>query len=57
MWADQVGDASYNWNSTFPIFQRYVNFTGPNATLVPQIAALERDDGSFIEDGGPLQVR
>lgn len=57
-WAEQVGDASYSWNNTFPIFQKYVNFTGPNATVVPQIAALDHDDdSSFIASGGPLHVR
>ncbi|KAK8039492.1 hypothetical protein PG993_007903 [Apiospora rasikravindrae] len=56
MWADQVGDESYEFDNFLPYFEKSLNFTPPNADLRFS-NSTPFYDGSVLGDGsGPLHV-
>ncbi|KAI0122231.1 putative GMC oxidoreductase [Daldinia grandis] len=56
MWADQVGDDSYQWDNFIPYFQKSVNFTAPNMELRSSNSTPEYDINAFSTGDGPLSV-
>lgn len=55
MWADRVGDQSYNWRNFLPFYQRSVDFTPPDMTKRAANSTPEYDQAAN-GDGGPLSV-
>ena len=55
-WADQVGDASYNFSSFESYFKKSPLLTEPNTQLRDANATVQNDPSSFSSSGGPLQV-
>lgn len=56
MWADQVGDDSYQWDNFLPYFQKSVKFTAPNMELRSSNSTPEYDINAFSTSDGPLSV-
>ena len=55
MWANQVGDASYTWDSLLPYFQKSMHFSPPDQSKRANNATPEYDVGS-IGNSGPVSV-
>ncbi len=55
-WADQVGDASYSFDSFESYFQKSPSLNQPNTDLRDANATVQNDPSSFSSNGGPLQV-
>ena len=55
LWADAVGDSSYEFPSLLKYFQRSVEFTPANNALRASNASVTYNPAAF-SDGGPLQV-
>lgn len=55
MWADQVDDESWTWDSTLPYFKRAVHFTPPNESIYIN-TSNPLDLSAFEPAGGPVQV-
>ncbi|KAF7531934.1 hypothetical protein G7054_g8440 [Neopestalotiopsis clavispora] len=56
MWADEVGDASYQFDSLLPYFEKAVNFTPPDTTKRRANASTQYDPNAFTTPGGPVQI-
>ena len=56
MWAEQVEDPSYEFESFLPYFQKSTNFTPANMHLRATNASAAYNTSSFSPDGGPLHV-
>lgn len=56
MWADQVGDASYEFGNFLPYFEKSINFTGPNMNLRFANGTPSYDVSVLGDGGGPLSV-
>ena len=54
MWADDVGDSSYNFDNLLPFYQRSAHYTPPSIAY-PNSSNVQ-DPRAFIPSGGPLQV-
>lgn len=55
MWADEVGDSSYKWDSLLPYFKKSLDFSPPNRDKRADNATAEYDRSS-LGDRGPIQV-
>ena len=55
MWADEVGDQSYSWDSMLPFYTKSCNYTPFNRALYNS-TILTQDPGLFDPAGGPLHV-
>ena len=55
IWADQVGDTSYEFDNFLPYFQNSVQFTSPSPNR-PANSTVKLDPGSTRVGGGPLQI-
>ena len=55
MWADEVGDPTYTYDSFLPYFQKSVQFTPGNDQLRGNTSA-GFNPKSFAANGGPVQV-
>ncbi|KAF2644128.1 glucose-methanol-choline oxidoreductase [Massarina eburnea CBS 473.64] len=55
MWADQVGDDSFRWESFKPFFEKSIHYTPPRDDLRFQNATPSIDDGTLGRDG-PVSV-
>ncbi|KAK8037363.1 hypothetical protein PG991_000709 [Apiospora marii] len=56
MWADEVGDESYEWDNFLPYFEKSLNFTPPNADLRFPNSTPVYDDSVLGDGSGPLHV-
>ncbi|KAH6658291.1 hypothetical protein BKA67DRAFT_591341 [Truncatella angustata] len=56
MWAEEVGDDSYKFESFLPYFEKSVNFTPPDITKRRANASTQYDPNAFTTPGGPVQV-
>lgn len=56
MWADRVGDASYEFDNFLPYFEKSLNFTGPNADLRFANSTPSYDVSVLGDGGGPLSL-
>jgi choline dehydrogenase len=56
MWADLVGDPSYQWKSFLPYFKKSLDFSPPDRNKRAANATPEYDLASFGRGGGPLSV-
>lgn len=54
-WADQVGDASYEFDNFLPYFEKSVRFTPPSPGR-PANSTVKYDPASTRVEGGPLQI-
>lgn len=54
MWADQVGDDSYNYENFLPYFQRSQNFTPPDSRRLANATPIY--DTSVLGTNGPLSI-
>ncbi|KAL8754256.1 MAG: hypothetical protein Q9184_005170 [Pyrenodesmia sp. 2 TL-2023] len=54
-WADQVGDASYEFDNFLPYFQKSVKFTPPSPNR-PANSTVKLDPASTRVEGGPLEI-
>jgi len=57
MWAENVGDDSYQWASMLPYYQKSVKYTTPNEQLRLSNTTTPSDAGGFKHADGPLHVR
>ncbi|KAL8882351.1 MAG: hypothetical protein Q9198_000639 [Flavoplaca austrocitrina] len=55
IWADLVGDASYEFDNFLPYFQKSVQFTSPSPNRLAN-STVKLDSGSTRVGGGPLQI-
>ena len=55
-WAEEVGDASYEYNALQPYFARSAHFTPANNVLRASNASYTYEGTAFANRGGPLQV-
>ncbi|KIA75620.1 hypothetical protein HK57_00552 [Aspergillus ustus] len=60
MWADTVGDASYEWDNWLPFFKKSTQFSGPSTNARPSNATTQTDFTVFASNGseeeGPVPV-
>jgi len=58
VWADQVGDDSWNWDNILPYYKKSVNFTEPNMDLrFPNATpSYDADSTANFPATGPLSV-
>lgn len=55
MWAEEVGDSSYKWDSLLPYFKKSLDFSPPDRSKRADNATAEYDRES-IGNGGPVSV-
>jgi choline dehydrogenase len=55
MWADLVGDSSYEWDQLLPYFEKSLHFTPPNNDTRAANATARYDEAK-IGTGGPISV-
>ncbi|KAL1855180.1 hypothetical protein Plec18170_004596 [Paecilomyces lecythidis] len=55
MWADEVGDPSYEWDRILPYFEKSISFTPPADTRFPN-ATPKYDLGTLGNCTGPVSV-
>lgn len=56
LWAQQVEDDSYSWDSILPFFKRSPHFTPPNNSIRGANATPNYELSAYSPTGGPLQV-
>ncbi|KAK8102376.1 gmc oxidoreductase protein [Apiospora sp. TS-2023a] len=56
MWADQVGDVSYEFDNFLPYFEKSLNFTPPNMDLRFPNSTPSYDDSVLGDGSGPLHI-
>ena len=56
MWADQVGDDSYQLGNFLPYFKKAIKFTPPNDKIRRSNATTDYDRDAFSPSGGPVEV-
>lgn len=56
MWASEVGDDSYSFDTFLPYFKKSVNFTPPNNAIRAPNASAPYNPAAFSPEGGPLHV-
>ena len=56
MWADQVGDQSYEWDRFLPYFEKSLEFTPPDSSARPANATPEYDPSNLGNGKGPLSI-
>lgn len=56
LWAEQVGDASYKWDSFLPYFQKSLRFSPPDQSKRANNATPEYDLEILGKGNGPISV-
>lgn len=56
LWADMVGDDSYEWDKFLPHFERSLNFTPPDNSIRAANATPEYDPTNLGNGQGPLRA-
>ena len=56
LWADRVGDESFEFENLLPFFERSPTFTPPNYSKRGQESEILFDPQAFSPKGGPLEV-
>ena len=56
MWAEKVGDESFEWENVLPYYKTSCDFTPPNEAKRAPNATAEYNAGAFDQDRGPLHV-
>ena len=57
MWAEDVGDDSYQWANMLPYYEKSVKYTAPNERLRLSNTTTPSEAIAFKHADGPLQVR
>ncbi|KAL4868705.1 hypothetical protein BDV12DRAFT_95321 [Aspergillus spectabilis] len=52
LWAERVGDDAWNWENTFPYFQKSIDFTPPNNAVRFANSTPEYDPDDLASGGG-----
>ncbi|KAJ0109534.1 hypothetical protein J7T55_014096 [Diaporthe amygdali] len=57
LWAEEVGDDSYKWDTVLPYFKKSATFTPPDPATFPANATPSFNESAFDNSlGGPLQI-
>lgn len=56
MWADQVGDRSYEWDHFLPYFEKSLEFTPPDSSARPANATPQYDASNLGNGSGPVSI-
>ena len=57
MWAEDVGDDTYQWANMLPYYEKSVKYTAPNERLRLSNTTTPSEASAFKHADGPLHVR